>query len=156
MGGIFFVKARQWESSYRTLPFFFFTGFAARSNEGQAPAENIAACPFLFWEDYLNAPSCREGARRSVLKLSGGQQRVAVARALASDAPFCWQMSRRVMRMAGIKVVLKESAQELKRRVIVVSHSTERQSKPARVQDKARQAGSRQPQKIAKQVSLSL
>lgn len=77
-------------------------------------------------------------------------------RALASDAPFCWQMSRRVMRMAGIKVVLKESAQELKRRVIVVSHSTERQSKPARVQDKARQAGSRQPQKIAKQVSLSL
>lgn len=31
-------------------------------------------------------------------------------RALASDAPFCWQMSRRVMRMAGIKVVLKESA----------------------------------------------
>ena len=71
-----------------------------------------------------------EEARRNVLKLSGGQQqRVAIARTLASGAPFILADEPTGNldedTAAEISGVLKESAHELDKCVIVVTHSNE-------------------------------
>lgn len=71
-----------------------------------------------------------EEAKRNVLKLSGGQQqRVAIARALASDAPIILADEPTGNldedTAAGIVGILKESAREFQKCVIVVSHSNE-------------------------------
>ena len=71
-----------------------------------------------------------EEARRNVLKLSGGQQqRVAIARTLASGAPFI-RADEPTGNLdedtaAEITGILKESAHELNKCVIVVTHSNE-------------------------------
>ncbi|MDD2372553.1 MAG: ATP-binding cassette domain-containing protein [Syntrophomonadaceae bacterium] len=69
-------------------------------------------------------------ARRNVLKLSGGQQqRVAIARALASDAPVILADEPTGNldedTAAEIAGVLKESAHEFQKCVIVVTHNNE-------------------------------
>lgn len=69
-----------------------------------------------------------EEAKRNVLKLSGGQQqRVAIARTLASDAPFILADEPTGNldedTAAEITGILKESAHELNKCVIVVTHS---------------------------------
>ena len=66
--------------------------------------------------------------RRTVLKLSGGQQqRVAIARSLASDAPVILADERTgnldEATAAEITEILKESAQEYGKCVIIVTHS---------------------------------
>lgn len=68
--------------------------------------------------------------KRSVLKLSGGQQqRVAIARALASDAPILLADEPTGNldedTAAGIIELLKESAHDLNKCVVVVTHSNE-------------------------------
>ena len=72
----------------------------------------------------------KEEAKRNVLKLSGGQQqRVAIARTLASGAPFILADEPTGNldedTAAEISGVLKESAHELDKCVIVVTHSIE-------------------------------
>ena len=72
----------------------------------------------------------KEEAKRNVLKLSGGQQqRVAIARTLASGAPFILadEPTGKLDEdtAAEISGVLKESAHELDKCVIVVTHSNE-------------------------------
>jgi len=71
-----------------------------------------------------------EEAKRNVLKLSGGQQqRVAIARTLASDAPIILadeptgNLDENTA--SEITSILKESAHEFNKCVIVVTHSTE-------------------------------
>lgn len=69
-------------------------------------------------------------AKRNVLKLSGGQQqRVATARTLASDAPIILADEPTGNldedTAAEITGILKESAYELNRCVVVVTHSNE-------------------------------
>ena len=71
-----------------------------------------------------------EEAKRNVMKLSGGQQqRVAIARALASDTPVMLAdepTGNLDEDTAGeITGILKESAHELNKCVIVVTHSNE-------------------------------
>ena len=71
-----------------------------------------------------------EEAKRNVMKLSGGQQqRVAIARALASNTPVILAdepTGNLDEDMAGeITGILKESAHELNKCVIVVTHSNE-------------------------------
>ena len=71
-----------------------------------------------------------EEAKRNVMKLSGGQQqRVAIARALASDTPVILAdepTGNLDEDTAGeITGILKESAHELNKCVIVVTHSNE-------------------------------
>ena len=71
-----------------------------------------------------------EEAKRNVMKLSGGQQqRVAIARALASDTPVILAdepTGNLDEDTAGyITKILKESAHELNKCVIVVTHSNE-------------------------------
>lgn len=66
--------------------------------------------------------------RRTVLKLSGGQQqRVAIARSLASDAPVILADEPTgnldEATAAEITEILKESAQEYGKCVIIVTHS---------------------------------
>lgn len=72
----------------------------------------------------------KEEAKRNVLKLSGGQQqRVAIARTLASGAPFILADEPTGNldedTAAEISGILKESAHELDKCVIVVTHSNE-------------------------------
>ena len=72
----------------------------------------------------------KEEAKRNVLKLSGGQQqRVVIARTLASGAPFILADEPTGNldedTAAEISGVLKESAHELDKCVIVVTHSNE-------------------------------
>lgn len=69
-----------------------------------------------------------EEAKRNVLKLSGGQQqRVAIARTLASDAPFILadEPTGNLDEDTATEItsILKESAHELNKCVIVVTHS---------------------------------
>ncbi|MNW50290.1 Macrolide export ATP-binding/permease protein MacB [compost metagenome] len=71
-----------------------------------------------------------EEAKRNILKLSGGQQqRVAIARALASDAPVLLADEPTGNldedTAAEITEILKESAHEFQKCVIVVTHSNE-------------------------------
>lgn len=72
----------------------------------------------------------KEEARRNVLKLSGGQQqRVAIARALASEAPVILadeptgNLDEDTAQ--DITEILKESAHQLNKCVVVVTHSNE-------------------------------
>ena len=72
----------------------------------------------------------KEEARRNVLKLSGGQQqRVAIARALASEAPVILadeptgNLDEDTTQ--DITEILKESAHQLNKCVVVVTHSNE-------------------------------
>lgn len=72
----------------------------------------------------------KEEAKRNVLKLSGGQQqRVAIARALASEAPVILadeptgNLDEDTAQ--GITEILKESAHQLGKCVVVVTHSGE-------------------------------
>ncbi len=72
----------------------------------------------------------KEETKRNVLKLSGGQQqRVAIARTLASGAPFILADEPTGNldedTAAEITGILKESARELDKCVIVVTHSGE-------------------------------
>ncbi len=72
----------------------------------------------------------REEARRNVLKLSGGQQqRVAIARALASDASVILADEPTGNldedTAAPIADILKECAHQMKKCVIIVTHSNE-------------------------------
>ncbi len=71
-----------------------------------------------------------EETKRNILKLSGGQQqRVAIARALASDAPIILADEPTGNldedTAAGIVKILKESAHEFQKCVIVVTHANE-------------------------------
>lgn len=70
----------------------------------------------------------REESRRNVLKLSGGQQqRVAIARALASEAPVILadeptgNLDEDTAR--DITEILKESAHQMNKCVVVVTHA---------------------------------
>ena len=95
------------------------------------PIENVAltakkdAMPML-----LRLGLTAEEAKRNVMKLSGGQQqRVAIARALASDTPAILA-DEPTGNLDGdtageITGLLKESAHELNKCVIVVTHSNE-------------------------------
>lgn len=95
------------------------------------PIENVAltakkdALPML-----LRLGLTAGEAKRNVMKLSGGQQqRVAIARALASDTPVILA-DEPTGNLDGdtegeITGILKESAHELGKCVIVVSHSNE-------------------------------
>ena len=72
----------------------------------------------------------KEEARRNVLKLSGGQQqRVAIARALASEAPVILadeptgNLDEETAQ--DITEILKESAHQMNKCVVVVTHSNE-------------------------------
>lgn len=72
----------------------------------------------------------KEEARRNVLKLSGGQQqRVAIARALASEAPVILadeptgNLDENTAQ--DITAILKESAHQMGKCVVVVTHSNE-------------------------------
>ena len=72
----------------------------------------------------------KEEAKRNVLKLSGGQQqRVAIARALASEAPVILadeptgNLDEDTAR--DITQILKESAHQMGKCVVVVTHSNE-------------------------------
>ncbi len=72
----------------------------------------------------------KEEIKRNVLKLSGGQQqRVAIARALASEAPVILAdepTGNLDEDTAGdITEILKESAHQMKKCVVVVTHSNE-------------------------------
>ncbi len=95
------------------------------------PIENVAltakkdALPLL-----LRLGLTAGEAKRNVMKLSGGQQqRVAIARALASDTPVILAdepTGNLDEDTAGeITGILKESAHELNKCVIVVTHSNE-------------------------------
>ena len=71
-----------------------------------------------------------EETKRNVLKLSGGQQqRVAIARALAADTPIILadeptgNLDENTA--AEITAILKESAHQLQKCVVVVTHSNE-------------------------------
>ena len=85
------------------------------------PQENVrltAKKPALPFLERLGLT--KEESKRNVLKLSGGQQqRVAIARALASEAPVDEDTAQ------DITEILKESAHEQDKCVIVVTHSGE-------------------------------
>lgn len=95
------------------------------------PLENVALTsklpPFPILE---RLGLTKEEAKRNVLKLSGGQQqRVAIARALASDAPVILadeptgNLDEDTAQ--GIMDILKESAHQMGKCVVVVTHSGE-------------------------------
>lgn len=93
------------------------------------PAENVALTSKLPPLPILERLGLtKEEARRNVLKLSGGQQqRAAIARALASEAPVILadeptgNLDEDTAR--EITEILKESAHQMNRCVVVVTHS---------------------------------
>ena len=94
------------------------------------PAENVALASKLPPLPLLERLGLtKEEARRSVLRLSGGQQRVAIARALASEAPVILADeptgSLDEDTAQGIASLLRESAHQMGKCVVVVTHSRE-------------------------------
>ena len=95
------------------------------------PAENVAltsSLPALPILEKLGLT--KEEAKRNVLKLSGGQQqRVAIARALASEAPVILADEPTGNldedTAAEIVEILKQSAHQMNKCVVVVTHSNE-------------------------------
>ena len=95
------------------------------------PAENVALTSHLPALPVLEKLGLtKEEAKRNVLKLSGGQQqRVAIARALASEAPMILADEPTGNldedTAAEIVEILKHSAHQLNKCVVVVTHSGE-------------------------------
>ena len=95
------------------------------------PAENVALASKLPPLPLLERLGLtKEEAGRSVLRLSGGQQqRVAIARALASEAPVILADeptgSLDEDTAQGIASLLRESAHQMGKCVVVVTHSRE-------------------------------
>ena len=95
------------------------------------PAENVALTSSLPAMPVLEKLGLtKEESKRNVLKLSGGQQqRVAIARALASEAPVILadeptgNLDEETA--AEIVEILKQSAHEMNKCVVVVTHSNE-------------------------------
>lgn len=95
------------------------------------PAENVAltsSLPPLPLLERLGLT--KEEAKRYVLKLSGGQQqRVAIARALASEAPVILadEPTGNLDEDTAQDIIdiLKESAHQMNKCVVVVTHSNE-------------------------------
>lgn len=95
------------------------------------PVENVALTSNLPSLPILERLGLsKEEAKRNVLKLSGGQQqRVAIARALASEAPVILadeptgNLDEDTAR--DITQILKESAHQMGKCVVVVTHSNE-------------------------------
>ncbi|MDO4357765.1 MAG: ATP-binding cassette domain-containing protein [Clostridia bacterium] len=93
------------------------------------PRENVSLTSALPPEPVLEKMGLSaEEIRRSVLKLSGGQQqRVAIARAMASEAPVILADEPTGNldedTAAEITEILRESAHEMNRCVVVVTHS---------------------------------
>ena len=95
------------------------------------PAENVALNSSLPAMPVLEKLGLtKEESKRNVLKLSGGQQqRVAIARALASEAPVILadeptgNLDEETA--AEIVEILKQSAHEMNKCVVVVTHSNE-------------------------------
>ncbi len=95
------------------------------------PAENVAltsSLPPLPLLERLGLT--KEEAKRNVLKLSGGQQqRVAIARALASEAPVILadEPTGNLDEDTAQDIIdiLKESAHQMNKCVVVVTHSNE-------------------------------
>ena len=95
------------------------------------PVENVALTSKLPPLPILERLGLsKEEAKRNVLKLSGGQQqRVAIARALASEAPVILadeptgNLDEDTAR--DITEILKESAHQMGKCVVVVTHSNE-------------------------------
>ena len=95
------------------------------------PVENVALTSRLPPLPVLERLGLtKEEAKRNVLKLSGGQQqRVAIARALASEAPVILadeptgNLDEDTAR--DITEILKESAHQMGKCVVVVTHSNE-------------------------------
>lgn len=95
------------------------------------PVENVALTSNLPPLPILERLGLsKEEAKRNVLKLSGGQQqRVAIARALASEAPVILadeptgNLDEDTAR--DITQILKESAHQMGKCVVVVTHSNE-------------------------------
>ena len=95
------------------------------------PVENVALTSRLPPLPVLERLGLtKEEAKRNVLKLSGGQQqRVAIARALASEAPVILadeptgNLDKDTAR--DITAILKESAHQMGKCVVVVTHSNE-------------------------------
>lgn len=95
------------------------------------PAENVALASKLPPLPLLERLGLtKEETRRSVLRLSGGQQqRVAIARALAGEAPVILADeptgSLDEDTAQGIASLLRESAHQMGKCVVVVTHSRE-------------------------------
>lgn len=95
------------------------------------PAENVALTSSLPAMPVLKKLGLtKEESKRNVLKLSGGQQqRVAIARALASEAPVILADEPTGNldedTAAEIVEILKQSAHEMNKCVVVVTHSNE-------------------------------
>lgn len=95
------------------------------------PIENIALTSRLPAMPVLEKLGLtKDEAKRNVLKLSGGQQqRVAIARALASEAPVILadEPTGNLDEDTGSEIVeiLKQSAHQMNKCVVVVTHSNE-------------------------------